>query len=66
MEMEETGVTFGSHSVATEILRHRLHCRERESRSVGHHNVGIGLIGEIGNILDEVLEKRVGLELLEA
>ena len=66
MGVEETGVTFGSHSVATEVLRHRLGSSERESRPVGHHNVGIGLIGEIGNILDEVLEERLGLELWEA
>ena len=43
MGVEETGVTFGSHSVATEVLRHRLGCSERGS-------------GEIGNILDEVLD----------
>jgi len=64
--MESTGVTLGSHSVATEVLRHRLGCSERESRPVGHHYVGIGLVGEIGNILDEVFEKRLGIELREA
>ena len=61
-----TGVTLGSHSVATEVLGHRLGCSERESRPVGHHYVGIGLVGEIGDILDEVLEKRLSLELREA
>ena len=66
MGMEEAGVTFGSHSVATEVLRHRLGCSERESRPVGNHYVGIGLVGEIGDILDEVLEQRLSLELREA
>ena len=66
MGVEETGVTLGSHSVATEVMRHRLDCSERESRPEGHHYVRIGLVGEIGNILDEVLEKRLGLELREA
>ena len=47
MGVEETGA-FGSYSVATEVLRHRLGCSERESRPVGHHYVGIGLVGEIG------------------
>ena len=59
-------VALGSHSVAAEILRHRLDCSERESRPVGHHYVGVGLVGEIGNILDEVLEERLGIELWEA
>ena len=55
MGMEKTGVvTLGSHSVATEVLRHRLDCGERESCPVRHHYVGVGLVGEIGNILDEV------------
>ena len=31
MEVEETSVAIGSHSVATEVLRHRLGSSERES-----------------------------------